>query len=556
MYLRHVSMRIKILIIFLLVSLLSGCAGYFEGKEAPARTTLTILFFNDLHGHLQPFEIKDDQGAREVGGIARMAALVRDIREENSRKGVRTIVLMAGDLLQGTPMSTVFRGEPDIKCLGLLGLDASVVGNHEFDFGLDNFLKLQKQASFPFLSANIVKKDNGGLLCRPFQVFMPDKGMSLTVIGVTTRDLLTTTAADNVATLDVLDPVASVREVYNKVRSEGPVVLLSHSSHQTDREIAEALPGLAAIIGGHDQILLNPYRQVGSVPVFQAFEKGRFLGRIDLEIDYATKRSRLIGHSYIPIVAGMPEDSAVAAIVADYDKRLGKQFKEVIGRADTFLDGERERIRFEETSLGNFVTDIMRSHTGAQIAFMNSGGLRAGIKQGPVTVEDVFKAMPYANELMTTKLTGKDIEQVLKRSVLSSRGEEDGGFLQVSGISFAVVGRQPTDIRVGPRGLPLDPDAAYTVAVPDFLSTGGDGHVVFKGRQYVKTGLPLRELIIDTIRQRGVISAKKEGRIRRGEDKAGQQMIKNGPFSVRTFSVLDMPGCLSIISSTYPASTR
>ncbi len=530
MNLRHVSLRMNVLVVFLVVSLVSGCAGTFADKEAPAHIALTILFFNDLHGHLKPFEVKDETGVREVGGIARMAALVEGIREENSRKRVRTVVLMAGDLLQGSPMSTVFKGEPDIRCLGILGLDAAAVGNHEFDFGLDNFLKLQQQAGFPFLSANIVKKDGGGLLCPAFQTFMLDEGISLSVIGVTTQDLLTSTKVDNVASLDVRDAVSSVREVYNRLRSKGPVVLLSHSSHQTDREIAEALPGLAAIIGGHDQILLNPYRQAGSVPVFQAFEKGRYLGRIDLEIDSTTAKARLIGSSYIPIVAGMPEDREVAAIVAEYDKRLGEQFKEVIGRADTFLDGERERIRYEETSLGNFVTDIMRAHTGAQIAFINAGGLRASIKQGPVTVEDVFTAMPYANELMTTRLTGEDVEEVLKRAVRSSRGEEDGGFLQVSGISFAVANRQPTEIRVGPQGLPLDAKAVYTVAVPDFLSTGGDGHVVFKGRRYVKTGLPLRELIIDTIRQRGAIAPEKEGRIRRVEERSGRSPFGRRPL--------------------------
>ncbi|HQG31272.1 MAG TPA: metallophosphoesterase, partial [Deltaproteobacteria bacterium] len=153
MSLRHVSIRTGIVIVFLLVSLMPGCAGRFGEKEAPAHIALTILFFNDLHGHLQPFEIKDEKGVREVGGIARMAALIRDIRQENSRRGVRTVVLMAGDMLQGTPMSTVFKGEPDIKCLNVMGLDAACVGNHEFDFGLDNFLKLKSQAGFPFLSA-------------------------------------------------------------------------------------------------------------------------------------------------------------------------------------------------------------------------------------------------------------------------------------------------------------------------------------------------------------------------------------------------------------------
>jgi 5'-nucleotidase / UDP-sugar diphosphatase len=513
MCMRGLSRFIKVLLVFLLIWSVCGCAGQVVKSDAPV--PLTILFFNDLHGHLTPFEVKDGEVAKEVGGIARMANLIREIREENDAKGIRTIVLMAGDMLQGTPMSTIFKGTPDIQCLNLMGLAASAVGNHEFDFGLANFLGLEAQAGFPFLSANIVKKGQGELLCRPFKTIKLDDRLSITIIGVTTRELLTTTKADNVATLDVLDPVASVKKAYEQVKALGPVVLLSHSRHQTDREIAEALPDLSAIIGGHDQILLSPYRQVGRVPVFQAFEKGRYLGRIDLEIDRATGKAGLVSSSYIPIVSGMQEDPQVAAIVADYDKRLGAEFKEVIGQSAVFMDGEREHIRYEETNLGNLVADIMTDNTDVPIAFINSGALRASIKQGPVTVEDVFKVMPYANELVTANLTGSEIEEALSRSVRGAREDEDGGFLQVSGITFSVRDREVSDIRVGKEQLPLDPGAVYAVAMPDFLATGGDGYALFKGKEYVRTGMPLRELIVDVIRKQVTITSRVEGRIRR-----------------------------------------
>lgn len=518
MYLRYMSKILKVFLVFLLIIWFHGCASPDDKKDFQAPVSLTVLFFNDLHGHLTPFEVKNNQGRQEeVGGIARMAALVQNIREENKHRNVQTILLMAGDLLQGTPMSTVFRGEPDIKCLNAMGVDAATVGNHEFDFGLENFLKLQDQADFPFLSANIVNKDGGRLLCRPFLTIKLEDNLSLTIIGVTTRELMTTTKADNVATLDVLDSVASVVDVYDQVKFIGPVILLSHSRHQTDREIAATLPDLAAIIGGHDQILLSPYRLFGNVPVFQAFEKGRYLGRIDLEIDPVSKKAQLIQSSYVPITAGMSEDPQIAAIVADYDRRLGQQFKEVIGRSESFLDGERERVRYEETALGNFVADIMTANTGAQIGLINSGALRASIKEGDITVEDVFKAMPYANELVTTELSGEELEEVLIRSVRDTREDEDGGFLQVSGISFEVHGHRISDIRVGAEQQPLNARKIYTVVIPDFLSTGGDGYSIFKGKEYVQTRLPLRELFVDTIRQRGMITSEKEGRIRRIE---------------------------------------
>jgi len=284
-----------------------------------------------------------------------------------------------------------------------------------------------------------------------------------------------------------------------------------------DREIAGALPDLAAVIGGHDHILLSPYPQVGKVPIFQAFEKGRILGRIDLRVDPVSRKADLVGHAYIPITDGIEADPSVAAIVAGYQDQLGDRFKEVIGRAEVFLDGERGHIRNRETALGNFVADIMMSHTGAEMALINSGAIRASIRQGPITLEDVFKTVPFPNELATMALTGAEIEQALLRSVSRTSADADGGFLQVSGITFDVRGRSVENVRVGKNRQPLQPKTVYKVAITDFLATGGDSYTVFKGKDHIQTGLPLRELLVDTIRRLGVIRASEEGRIRRLE---------------------------------------
>ena len=256
---------------------------------------------------------------------------------------------------------------------------------------------------------------------------------------------------------------------------------------------------------------------MGAVPIFQAFEKGRYLGRIDLRIDAVSKKAALVDHTYIPITGGIAPDPQVAAIVAAYQARLGDRFKEVIGRAETRLDGERGRIRYEETALGNFVADIMREHTGARIALINAGALRASIEPGPVTIEDVFKTLPFPNELAVMELTGAEIERILHRAVRGSRADQDGGFLQVSGIALAVRGRSVATVRVGEDRQPLHPQTVYRVAIPDFLAAGGDNYPVLKTKAHTLTGLPLRELLVDAIRRRGVIAAREEGRIRRLE---------------------------------------
>jgi 5'-nucleotidase / UDP-sugar diphosphatase len=484
------------------------------GKPQPVG--LTLLFFNDLHGHLVPFKVKGEDGVtREVGGIGRVATIVKEIRADNAAKHVKTIVLVAGDILQGTPLSTVFQGEPDVLALNAIGVDAMTVGNHEFDFGLENFLKLKSAARFPFLSANILWKETGKHICDSGASFPLADGLSLTVLGVTTGQLMVTTLPANVEALAVNDSVTSLKDAYEAAMQKGPVVLLSHSRHQTDRQIAQRYPKLAVIIGGHDQILMDPYRRVGEVPVFEAFEKGRYVGRIDFEVDPVTFESRIIQWAYLPVTENIVADTAVSDLVDGYQAQLDDKFKAVIGQAAVFLDAERERVRYEETNLGNWVTDIMRAHTGADIALLNSGSLRASIADGPVTIADVFRAMPYANSLMTVDLTGKELLAVLNRSVAGTRADEDGGFLQVSGIRISVRGHGVESILVGEAGAALDLEKRYAVAITDFMAAGGDGYAWFKGKPLVDTGLPLRELLINTVRRQKVISAVVEGRVSR-----------------------------------------
>ena len=137
----------RILLFFTLILLFIFNLNSYAVDSVPLQhLKASILFFNDIHGHLMPFNVKTEKGKEEVGGIARLSSIINKIRRENDRKNIKTIVLIAGDILQGTPMSTVFKGTPDVECFNTIGIDAMTVGNHEFDFGLNNFLALKKKA--------------------------------------------------------------------------------------------------------------------------------------------------------------------------------------------------------------------------------------------------------------------------------------------------------------------------------------------------------------------------------------------------------------------------
>ena len=489
-----------------------------SGQKSSRNIRLTVLFFNDLHGHLLPYKSMDKEGKSvDSGGIAGISALVKEIRAENMKLGARTLLLVAGDVLQGTPLSTVFKGRPDIEILNVMGVDAMTVGNHEFDFGLENFIKLKKSSKFPFISSNIVWKDTGKLMNAPSASFRLTGDCIVTVIGATTTELLTTTSPANVDKVDVIDSIQTVAEHFSIASSRGPVILLSHSKYAEDVMMAKRCPGLTAIIGGHDQILFEPLKIADGVPMFQAFEKGRYLGRLDLIVDNKTKKAIIERSSYIPITPRLKQDPDVAKIVESYVSKLSATFKEVIGESPDFMDGERGRIRFEETNLGNFVADVMREYTGSDMAFINAGSLRASLDSGPVTIEDIFRVMPYSNELVVATLTGGQIIEALNRAVRGSREDEDGGFLHVSGIFFKIHGKKAGDVTMMFDKSPVKVDKNYTVAITDFLHAGGDGYTVFAGKPAVKTGLPLRELLVDSIRKRGTVKSPQPGRIIRVE---------------------------------------
>ncbi len=483
--------------------------------EDPAPIEITILFLNDIHGHLEPFTVEDK--ARGIvehwGGVARLAGEVRRIRDENAKRGVKTFVLYGGDLLMGTPMSTVFQGVPDMKCLLAMGVDAFVIGNHEFDFGLGPLAKLVEMGgtTCPIISCNIDREDGQPFV--PGAVLFPiGQGHDLKVVGITTPETPLKTTPDNVKGLVFKDPVERVRrEIERHAAKPGPVVVISHCGWQADAEVATHVRGIPLIAGGHDQILMFPARKVEETWLLQAFEKCKFLGRADLSYDYATRKAEVFSTTMYKITPRLPEDPACKAIVAEYAAQMSAKFAETICTAKTFLDGERGRIRYEETNLGNLLADIMRQRTNAQVALLNAGAIRSSINEGPVTMGDVLKAVPYANDLMTVRLEGRVLRAMLERAVKCARDEEDGGFLHVSGISLAIEGRTLATAKVG--DVPLDDGAIYTVAVTSFMKSGGDGYHWLVDLPCDNTRVLLRDAVMDELRRRGEVDAKVDGRI-------------------------------------------
>ena len=468
-----------------------------------AAETLTILHINDFHGALLP--TRPGANLPEEGGAARLAALVKAERTPT------TLFLAAGDLMQGTNLSNLFSGRPVIEAFNLMGLDASAVGNHEFDYGQAALKARAAEARFPFLAANIA----GDGPWKPSEIRQIGS-LRVALFGLTTEETPVATHPRNVNGLVFSDAVATARRLVAELRPQADlIVALTHLGFEEDEKLAAAVPGIDVIVGGHTHTKVEQPSTIGGTLVLQAFERGVFLGRLDLEVT----GGKVTAHRYrlLPVTATTGEDPEVAKLLAGYQQRLGEKMNEPVGAAAGDLDGGKDAMRTRETNLGDLVADVMREASGADVALINGGTIRAGIPAGPVTIGTIYNVLPFDNWLIAFAITGKELRQSLETGV--SRVEVgDGGFPQVSGMSYtfnpkAAVGSRIVSVSVG--GAPLDEARRYVLATHDFLAAGGNGYTVFAAHEpvYNDSGRWLRDVLAEWWRRRGSVSYAVDGRI-------------------------------------------
>ena len=480
-----------------------------------------IIHTNDVHGR-----IVEEKG---VIGDAKLAAVIEEERKNNPS----TLVVDAGDAFQGLPISNSSKGEERAKLLNEMGYDAMAVGNHEFDFGLDEAKKYKEILNFPLLSSNTYV--NGARLFEASTIVDKDKnvvGDEFVVIGVTTPETATKTHPKNVQGVTFKDPISEVNSVIDEVEAraaaEGKTyknyVVLAHLGVDTTTPVewrgstlAEALsnnPKLkgkrVTVIDGHSHTVQSTtygdnvtYNQTGS-----------YLNNIG-KITY--KANQLLGNPQ-QISAASTKDVVPNAKIAAMVKKIKEAYdaenaKVVRDNSPVELNGQRENVRVRETNLGNVVADALYEYgqTGfshkTDLAVTNGGGLRETIaKDKPITKGDVIAVLPFGNTISQIKVTGQNIADMFAKSlgsilqqkdgqpVLDENGqpllEPSGGFLQVSGAKVYYDTTLPAEKRIlhieikNPetgKYEPLDLAKEYYLTTNDFLAAGGDGYTMLGG---------------------------------------------------------------------------
>jgi 5'-nucleotidase len=437
-----------------------------------AAAPLTILQINDVYSTV-PVD-----GA---GGLARVATL----KQKLAADGRTPLLMLAGDFLSSSVASTVFKGEQMVAALNAAGLDVATLGNHEFDFGIDVLLQRMAEAKWQWVVSNVVDTATGKPIggAAPY-VVRTFGSLKVGIIGLclTTEEAI---ARHKLARIQLIDPLKAAATYLPMLEQEqvDVVVALTHLTFAEDRALAERFPEIDLIVGGHEHFPIAA--TANRTLISKAGSEAKFVARIDVKKGASGAIERF--YELIPITGALADDARTAEVVAAYESKLGPELEAVVGVTKVPLDGVSARLRSSETNLGDLVADALRADAEAEIALVNSGGIRGDRVHppGPLTRRALVEIHPFGNVVCKLAVSGRVVLQALERGV-SRLPEAAGQFPQVSGMRLRVDARAPPgqrvrDVFVGNE--PLDPNRIYTIAIPDFVLLGGDGYEMFEGQE-------------------------------------------------------------------------
>ena len=489
--------------------LLLALATLSMGAGAARALTLEILHFNDFHSRIQSID-KYDATCSEAdeaegacfGGAARLLTALDARRIKGAAEGNAVLTLNAGDVFQGSLFFTTYSGEAELDFMNRLGLDAMVVGNHEFDLGPGPLADFVAGANFPVLFGNADVAGDPALAPRARGPLVFEAGgETVGVVGAVTPE--TATISTPGPTVRFGDPAVSIARDVAALEAQGVtrVILLSHLGAPEDIRIAGSVPGIDAIVGGHSHTLFSnteaapyPYPLMvegpegAKVPVVSAGAYSKYLGDLTLTFDEAGVVTAARGDTLLLDASVVPDPKVLEDIEA-YSGPIDALKAKRVGAVGADIDGSRETCRARECGMGDLVADAMLARVkgqGVTIAVQNGGGLRASIGAGEVSMGDVLAVLPFQNTLSTFEITGAGLIAALENGV--SQVEDGGGrFPQVAGLRFT------WDPKVAPKSgrikevlvaegdgwAPLDPAGIYAVVTNNFMRGGGDGYAAF-----------------------------------------------------------------------------
>jgi 5'-nucleotidase len=506
-----------IVLVSLTLASLAAATPHEQLRSGGASTvTVQLLAINDFHGSLEPPSGSNGRvGETPAGGAEYLATHLKNAIAENTN----SIVVAAGDLIGASPLvSALFHDEPTIESMNALNLAISSVGNHEFDKGSVELLRLQREARFRYLSANVVKVSTAAQApLFPATAVRTVGGVNIGFIGETLKDTPQMVAPSGVQGLRFLDEAFTANASAARLAEQGvnAIVLLIHQGGEqtqgTDPNgckdfrggivpiVDKLSPAIKVVISGHTHEFYNC--TIGGHYVTSASSFGRMITRVSLTIDASHDAIVGVAARNEVVTRDVAKDMAQTRIIAKYGARSAPLANRFVGS----VTGDITRAVNEagESPLGDVIADAQLASTsppgkgGAVVAFMNRGGIRTdlvashqagGERPGAVTYGELFSVQPFGNVLSVFTMTGEAIKRLLEQQ-FDNPGGGTSRVLQVShGFTYryrlnAPAGQHVDAASIAINGQPIAAMASVRVAASDFVSAGADGFSVFKERR-------------------------------------------------------------------------
>ncbi|RVU54097.1 multifunctional 2',3'-cyclic-nucleotide 2'-phosphodiesterase/5'-nucleotidase/3'-nucleotidase [Anaerosphaera multitolerans] len=474
--------------------------------------SVNILYFNDFHGNVA----EETSGKKRNMGMAKLAGYVDMYKDKHEN----TIVLSGGDSYQGTADSNLTEGKPVSEMMKNMGVVASAVGNHEFDWGAEKIPTWAKDGNLEFLATNIYDKETN----KPVEWASPYKiieigGIKVGLIGLAHPETTTLTKAEYIKDFDFKDPVESAKEWVEylqegKAKEGKPdvIIALTHLDSQEENgeitgsaaELAKKVEGLDAVLSAHSHQTVKG--KVNEVPILQTNYSGRYVGEltIDLEAENTISTNLYAGDT---IKNKIIPDEATNKVYEELQRELEPIKNNVIGEATEEFTHDRDTKGFN-TLLGSWSCEVMADKTKAQVAIQNGGGLRRSLEKGQITVGDMYEIMPFDNYLVVMDLAGSELIKAIDHGIDMPK-TTDGVFsgLIVEYDSTKAYGEKITKMTLS-DGTPIEEDKTYRVVVNDFMFTGGDGYDFSKATNVDETYIPVRDVLVERIKSDKTITPK------------------------------------------------
>ena len=488
---------------------LAGAVALAPGAVGAKTVKLTLLGVGDVYNYAE---------SNGRGGFARLNALAKAERAANPN----TLYLFDGDMLSPSLLSGFDMGQNTIDFTNLVPFDLAVPGNHEFDFGPENFALRMAASNYPWAAINITKADGSAIDGLQGVVVKAVGGLQVALIPVAQDTSPTVSSTGDLVFLPTVETaIAAARAA--RAAGVDIVVGLVQTDAENDRALVRSHV-FDVILSGDDHSYATAYD--GVTAFVETSVDAQYLSPLDLTVEIGDKDGKRT-IKWVPsfrfidtaTVAPDPETQALAEkLTAELDATLNV----VIGTTETALDSRRNVVRAEESTMGNLIADAMRAQSGADVALMNGGGIRADRTYdagAELTRRDILTELPFGNVTVVTEIPGSQLLGALENAV--SQVEKGAGrFAQVSGLTFvydpaAEAGNRISEVTVGAG--PLNPDALYKVAVNDYILGGGDGYAALGGGRIVtagSTGNLVATDVMEYVEAAGTVKPVVEGRIR------------------------------------------